>query len=209
MEKNFDLDFVFSELTACYEKTKSLDMDSYIKFYSEFNKFFTLMGTVFGFVASDVTSKLDILQNFRDGTNGDKFTSVEEMIKFEKRENLLVDSKYVSGCRTLLRLHRALQFLALFLEEVGQYKMEDNLAAGCQKAYNMTLSQYHPWIVQKTALVAMYALPNKRGLLDRIKHPDETEQYYTELLPKTVSAMKEIFYRTQKFYEDHDLLALP
>ena len=38
MEKNFDLDFVFSELTACYEKTKSLDMDSYIKFYSEFNK---------------------------------------------------------------------------------------------------------------------------------------------------------------------------
>ena len=67
------------------------------------------MGTVFGFVASDVTSKLDILQNFRDGTNGDKFTSVEEMIKFEKRENLLVDSKYVSGCRTLLRLHRALR----------------------------------------------------------------------------------------------------
>ena len=66
------------------------------------------MGSVFGFVASDVQSKLDILEEFRKGDQKDDFETVETIILFEKRENLLDNSKYVSGCRTLLRLHRAL-----------------------------------------------------------------------------------------------------
>jgi hypothetical protein len=73
-----------------------------------FFRFFGLMGTVFGFVASDVQSKLDILEEFRKGDHKDDFETVETMILYEKRENLLDNPKYVSGCRTLLRLHRAL-----------------------------------------------------------------------------------------------------
>ena len=137
------------------------------------------MGTVFGFVASDVTSKLKILQEFRNGEQSTQFETVEQMILFEKKENLLSAPKYVSGCRTLLRLHRALSkyrnffnllfffyitddyylhivFIALFLEEVGILQMEDNLASGCQKAYSSTLALYHPWIIRKPAILAMY-----------------------------------------------------
>ena len=71
-------------------------------------RFFELMGTLFGFVASDVTSKIDILQAFKQGPNGHHFQTIEDMILYEESENKFSDSKYVSGSRTLLRLHRAL-----------------------------------------------------------------------------------------------------
>lgn len=66
------------------------------------------MGTVFGFVASDVQSKIEILEAFRNGENGSEFQTIEQMIEFEKNGNKFEDTKYVSGSRTLLRLHRAL-----------------------------------------------------------------------------------------------------
>jgi len=207
--KKFDLNFLYVQLTTCYEKTIQMDMDSYILAYTEINKFFGILGTVFGFVASDVTSKLETLKNFRNGIDGQQFESIECMILFEKNKNLFKNSKYVSASRTLLRLHRALQFIFFFLDELCQLEMNDNLTKACQNSYNSTLACYHPWIVQKAAIMAMYALPDKEELLKRIKLPHETEEYYTELLSKTVVAMKEVFLQTQKLYEDHNLLDLP
>lgn len=66
------------------------------------------MGTIFGFVASDVTSKIEVLQAFRKGENGSEFQTIEQMIEFEKNGKKFEDPKYISGSRTLLRLHRAL-----------------------------------------------------------------------------------------------------
>lgn len=66
------------------------------------------MGTVFGFVSSDVSSKLDILGRLRCGQDGKCFETVGQMIVHEEKSKLLHDPKYVSGSRTLLRLHRAL-----------------------------------------------------------------------------------------------------
>lgn len=184
-------------------------MDSYIKAYTEFNKFFGLMGTVFGFVASDVTSKIEILQDFRQGANGEQFETIEQMILYEEKQKLFDDPKYISASRTLLRLHRALLFIALFLEELSNIRADDKLAGSCQKTYSATLGKFHPWIIQKAALMAMYALPTKQGLLNKIKDPSETEEFYADLLPKAVSAMKEVYNRTQKYFEDHNLLELP
>lgn len=66
------------------------------------------MGTVFGFVSSDVKSKVDILEDFRKKENSDKFESFKSMIIYEQNDGLLKKSDYVSGSRTLLRLHRGL-----------------------------------------------------------------------------------------------------
>ena len=37
--KKFDLQYVQKQLATCYEKSPKLDMDSYIKAYTEFNKY--------------------------------------------------------------------------------------------------------------------------------------------------------------------------
>lgn len=56
-------------------------------------------------------TKIDILLKFRNGADAEKaekFVTVKTMMIYEKEADLLKDTKYVSGSRTLLRLHRGL-----------------------------------------------------------------------------------------------------
>lgn len=67
------------------------------------------MGSIFGFVCSDVKSKVEILEEFRANKEvAEKFESVKQMILYERDKELLQKKDYVSGSRTLLRLHRGL-----------------------------------------------------------------------------------------------------
>lgn len=66
------------------------------------------MGSVFGFVSSDVKTKIDILETLRQQENQNQFESFAAMLEFEKSNGLLNKKDYVSGSRTLLRLHRGL-----------------------------------------------------------------------------------------------------
>jgi hypothetical protein len=83
------------------------------------------MGTVFGFVSSDVTSKLEILQTFRQGSNGHHFQTIEDMIIHEENENKFSDSKYISASRTLLRLHRALCMIYIYVYIIETFLMDN------------------------------------------------------------------------------------
>lgn len=71
-------------------------------------RFFQLMGSVFGFVSSDVKSKIEILEAHRQKENAEQFETFAKMMEFEKSTALLDKKDYVSGSRTLLRLHRGL-----------------------------------------------------------------------------------------------------
>lgn len=62
----------------------------------------------------------------------------------------------------------SLVFIAQFLEEVIKLDMHEKLASTCQTVYNATLSHHHAWLIRKAAVVAMYALPSKQGLLERV-----------------------------------------
>lgn len=75
------------------------------------HRFFTLLGTVFAFVSNDIRSKIEVLRKFLNDSDKQKskqFLTVKKMIRYEQDNGLLQNSKYVSGCRTLLRLHRGL-----------------------------------------------------------------------------------------------------
>lgn len=85
-----------------------VQMDEYLLAYTELNKFFALMGKVFGFVSSDVTEKVKILEAFRLGDKEADFETFKVMMEHEKESNLLEKKGYVSGSRTLLRLHRGM-----------------------------------------------------------------------------------------------------
>ena len=67
-----------------------LDMDNYIKGYDEVYKFLCLLGTVFGWVASDVQTKLDILRGHREkGDTKDNYATVQLMIEYETKQGLI------------------------------------------------------------------------------------------------------------------------
>lgn len=67
------------------------------------------MGSVFGFVSSDLKAKVDVLADFLSNESvSDNFQTVKKMIEYEKENKLLDKNDYTSGSRTLLRLHRGL-----------------------------------------------------------------------------------------------------
>lgn len=107
----FDLALVLDRFQRSLDTDNQDDLltDMYLEGFVELNKFFSLMGTVFGFVSSDVASKIDILAEFRRRKeDADRFVTFAAFIVHEKESGLVKKADYVSASRTLLRLHRGL-----------------------------------------------------------------------------------------------------
>ncbi|KAJ4439379.1 hypothetical protein ANN_07501 [Periplaneta americana] len=207
-DMKFNVRTVHDGFSASLVEDDDVELDNYLLAYKEIYNFFQLMGKVFGFVASDVKSKIEILEELRRGENGEQFLTLKKMIKYESENGLLEKSDYTSGCRTLLRLHRGLDFIRLFLQKVGELRDEDKTCKVCQDAYNTTLAQFHPWLIRKGAIVAMHALPTRGGLLQKICRPEEV-QHTIDLLPKMLQITAEAYDRTHKCYTDNNLHGLP
>ena len=60
------------------------------------------------------------------------------------------------------------EFVSEFLRELCRLSDEERLAAGCQAAYRRTLAAHHPWLAQKAALLAMYALGSRGETLLKV-----------------------------------------
>lgn len=61
--EDFALENLYKYFSECQlPDGAGLDMDKYIQGFEEINKFLNLLGTVFGWVASDVTAKVEILK---------------------------------------------------------------------------------------------------------------------------------------------------
>lgn len=165
------------------------------------------MGTIFGFVSSDIKSKITILEEFRMNKEvTDKFRSVRSMMDYEMSSELLTKKDYISGCRTLLRLHRGLDFTRNFLRKLAELCPEDKTNDACKVSYQETLAPYHPFLIRKGANLAMYALPTRDALLNKVcKDVGES----VKALPEMLKYTDEVYDRIQKHYELNDLLALP
>lgn len=186
------------------------------------------MGSVFGFVSSDVKTKIEILESLRNDCESQKeFETLSSMIDYEKTNNLLNKREYVSGSRTLLRLHRGLgnstnnfwtnlwicnsvtcfsAFIREFMHRLSLLEPHEKTCHVCQTAYNETLAQYHPWLVRKGAVVAMYAMPTREQLLNKVCVDVERA---LSALPDALVIVKSVYDRTEQLYTEHDLHSLP
>ncbi|XP_053212565.1 ceramide-1-phosphate transfer protein-like [Panonychus citri] len=211
-KSSFDVDKVCNCLRKYNEDPNASSLDLYIEAYKELQKFFECLGTVFSFVTSDVESKINILETYRnDPKCNDDYVTLQSMMEYEAKHNLLRSEERPSGARTLLRLHRALAFISKFILEVS--KLEDSAATGpaARTAYQATLAKYHPWVIRKTASLAMYGLPNREQLIVRAfgGEPGDDKDKLTQTMI-TLAELSETAYNiTNKLYEDNNLLDLP
>jgi len=209
----FSLETLKTCFEACLGKDNVLYIDKYILGYDELFKFLNLLGTVFGWVASDVDAKLAIIRGHRSGEQADKYESVQSMLAHEIETNMIKPKAKDSttGTRNLLRLHRALEYIISFLEGVPSLENQDKCCGMSQEAYKKTLMKFHPWVVQKAAMMAMHMLPTKEGLIQKIcDAPDEDKiKEVTKTLKEAIQAMQKVYEITQELYKEKDLLSLP
>lgn len=203
----FDLVVVENAFKTSLIDSEDVELGSYLEAYEELCKFCQLMGSVFTFVCSEIRSKMDILIELRSNDKENNFSSMKNMVKYEEENNLLTDSKYVSGCRTLLRLHRGLDFLRNFLKRVGELQSHEHTNNVGQEVYRDTLGKYHPWLVRKGASMAMYILPTREVLLKRVC--GENCDSALECLPSMLEATNEVYNRTEAYFLEKNLLNLP
>lgn len=173
------------------------------------------MGAVFVFVAKDVDSKITILESYtKHDEYGVEYKTVQTMIAYEKSNNLLHDSKRPSGSRTLLRLHRALEFVSHFMGSVSHLEDHHSTASVARDSYKRTLAKFHPWYIQKSASLAMYTLPYRRQLVERafggdIPDTHSDSNFVSESMNRLARLSEDVFNATQKLYDENNLLDLP
>lgn len=127
------------------------------------------MGSLFGFVANELVDKIDILQAFLNSVEtSEKFHSVKSMVQYEMDEGLLLKKGYVSGSRTLLRLHRGLNFSRMFLRRVHELGERESTVGVCKQVYKDTLANYHTFLVRTGANLAMLGMPTRDQMLCKV-----------------------------------------
>ncbi|XP_041801816.1 ceramide-1-phosphate transfer protein [Chelmon rostratus] len=210
-EQKFSLQEVLDTFSLCLSESKEVYLEHYVAGWRGLVKFLNSLGSVFGFISKDAVNKIKILVSHLDGENGSQYITVQSMVKYELEKELVDLSKRgshpESGCRTLLRLHRALRWLELFLERLRTSSEDSKTSVMCAEAYNESLAQHHPWVIRKAAGMAFCVLPGRPAFLEvmNVGTPEQAVAMLGEALP----LISEVYQITEELYAQHNLLDLP
>ncbi|KAM3824387.1 ceramide-1-phosphate transfer protein isoform 1-T2 [Vipera latastei] len=195
----------------CLNSKGEILMDPYLGGWKGLVRFLNTMGSIFSFISKDAVTKIQIMENFRSSEQQEDYITLQAMVKYELA-NGLVDlrepgSYPASGCRTILRLHRALHWLHLFLEGLRTSGPRSKTSTLCTDSYNASLANYHPWIVRKAATMAFYALPTRDAFLENMNVG--TTEEAIEMLGEALPSISRVYDITENLYAEHKLLDLP
>ncbi|XP_058498916.1 ceramide-1-phosphate transfer protein [Solea solea] len=210
-DQKFCLQEVLDTFKLCLSEKKEVNLQHYVDGWRGLVKLLNSLGNVFGFISKDAVGKIQILVNHLSGENGSQYVTVQSMVKYEM-DNGLVDltkrgSHPESGCRTLLRLHRALRWLDLFLERLRTSTEDDKTSVMCAEAYNESLARHHPWVVRTAAGVAFCVLPGRPAFFEvmNVGPPENVVAILGEALP----LISEVYQVTEELYAQNNLLDIP
>ncbi|KAJ8962982.1 hypothetical protein NQ317_013787 [Molorchus minor] len=163
--ERFDIQIVHDKFCAAVHEDDDVHLESYLQSFrnSTSNK--------------DLGAKMDTLNELLNHPEkSENFMTVKKMIEFEKDNGFLNKKGYTSGSRTLLGLHRGL----------GELKEEESTSFACREAYDHTLAKHHSFVIRNGAKIAIYTLPTKEILLQRVCGDSENIQKAMDMLPKNV-----------------------
>lgn len=210
-EQKFCLQEVLDTYKLCLSPEKEVYLEHYVAGWRELVKFLNCLGSVFGFIARDAVNKIQILVALLNSENGSQYCTLQSMVKYELDNDLVDLTKRAahpeSGCRTLLRLHRALRWLELFLESLRTSTEDSKTSVMCAEAYNESLARHHPWMIRKTAGVAFCVLPGRPTFFEvmNVGPPEKV----VALLGEAVPLISEVYRITEELYAQRNILDLP
>jgi len=216
--RQFDLKIVRDSFVNCIQPDNTLLLREYIRAYEELCVFVASLGTVFEWAIKDLNNKLIILTEHQnlDPVN---YHSIQSMIDYEvnservrtKDTTLVLPSgkPLPNGCRTLLRLHRALAFISSFLSQMRMAPDDASSASIAWNAYSSTLGHFHSWPVRHTIHAAIrLTVPDRRTLISKLLNKRSFDEIYS-LSADIVQSCNTIESMTQELFEIHHLTKLP
>ncbi|KAG7257814.1 hypothetical protein CRUP_018745 [Coryphaenoides rupestris] len=206
-EQKFSLKEVLDTFKLCLSENEEVFVEHYVAGWRGLVKFMNTLGNVFTFISKDAVNKIQILVNLMNGESGAHYS----MVKYELENHLVDLTKRAghpeSGCRTLLRLHRALRWLELFLERLRTSMEDSRTSVMCADAYNESLSQHHPWLIRKAAGMAFCVLPGRPTFFE-VMNVGGAEAV-VEMLGEAVPMISRVYVVTEELYVQNNLLEIP
>ncbi|NWU61099.1 CPTP protein, partial [Pterocles burchelli] len=207
----FSLREVLGAFQSCVSERREVLLGPYLSGWRGIIRFLHSLGAIFSFVSKDATAKVQIMEEYCRGPQKEKYISLQSMVQHELAGGLLEgpqrSGQPPSGCRTVLRLHRALRWLQLFLEGLRTARGDARTSAICTDAYNASLAAFHPWVVRKAAAVAFCALPARDPFLESMGAGTAPEA--AAALGEALPHIGEVYGITQQLFAQHSLLDLP
>ncbi|XP_050429004.1 ceramide-1-phosphate transfer protein [Adelges cooleyi] len=182
---------------------EDVDIRNYIIAYKELSKFCSQLGTIFNFVVKDIEDKLWRLNELMRQDNSN-FVTVKAMILYERSNGELAHN---SGCITLLRLHRGLDFIVQFMTKLCQLEPKDSTSSSAIEAYDITLAKHHSWLIRTGARMAMKFLPNQETLYHQAV--GESNHETSNTMPDMISKASLVHHRVNRLFLDYEILHLP
>ncbi|NXG53797.1 CPTP protein, partial [Psilopogon haemacephalus] len=210
-EGEFSLREVLAAFQTCVTEQREVLLGPYLLGWRGLIRFLHRLGAVFSFVSKDAVAKVQIMESYCGGQRREEYVSLQSMVEYELANGLVDLQKRSghpdSGCRTVLRLHRALRWLQLFLEGLRTGQEDSRTSVICTDSYNASLAAYHPWVIRKAATVAFCALPPRDAFLRtmNVGTPEEAVAVLGEALPHICN----VYSITQELFSQHQLLDLP
>ena len=141
--------------------------------------------------------KLQVLtQYLEDPELSQHYCTLKQMIDYERKENLLKDSRKLSGTRTYLRLHRAIAFVQQFAFKLSTAQGHDRTDLLAKDAYRSTLAKHHSWLIQRGVLLALHMLPNRDDLIRRVLGSQVFDLQGVERVKQRLHEMSELTLQT-------------
>uniref|UniRef100_A0A0K0EK42 GLTP domain-containing protein n=1 Tax=Strongyloides stercoralis TaxID=6248 RepID=A0A0K0EK42_STRER len=206
----FDLSRVTKNFSECLKDEKDALLREYVSAYEELSKIFAMLGRIFGFVESDVVNKLTILSTCLQN-KPETYSTVLTMIQYECGGSA---KPIDQGSRTLLRLHRALNFIIQFVSGLMHGHCSGvSIHEIVKKAYDETLANFHGFIIRKSVGLAVYGLPERDQIIRKFFRIPECEEIPTERIQSEAEKFHtvafEVYNRIQIAYETNNILDLP
>ncbi|CAL1573660.1 unnamed protein product [Knipowitschia caucasica] len=234
--QNFQVSRLLSQLLAGPTDPSDILLEPYLASWDELVKFMEALGPMVGLISAEIKSKTTIIRQLAGSPEDNSeaelnpeifpmkaapelkvsahmpaYRSVRSMIHVElEKEMVDFQQQTDSGCRTLLRLHRALLWLKLFLEKLADVPVTGRLRSPsdlCREAYQKSLANHHTWFVRRAAELAFIAMPERTFFFRLVCVQDQEE--LSIRLTKVVQALDEVYNRTQIALEEHGMLDLP
>eukprot|EP00041_Stephanoeca_diplocostata_P041456 m.7984 g.7984 ORF g.7984 m.7984 type:complete len:224 (-) comp6001_c0_seq1:61-732(-) len=210
--------FVAAENVQKSSSTGSLSTREYLEFYKVLNKFISTLGTAMSFVCKDLDSKIAGIEELLE-IKPDHYKDLATMVKFETENDIADRTKKNtdSGCRQILRLHRALDFFHQLMLELAEADDGASSTKIASKIYGVTLANYHTWLVRQAAGAAFYTLPGcmkfKRIFLAQLVEDTSTDDadcaVDLDVIHSFAAMVKDMYSITDGLLKTHDLLDLP
>ncbi|KAJ7313328.1 hypothetical protein JRQ81_004619 [Phrynocephalus forsythii] len=211
-EHRFQIQRLMRAFKASLTPSGQILLWEYLSGWKELIKFMDSLGAAFGLVSRETQSKIGIMEQHQSGEHGHHYRTVQSMVAFELARGLvgfqsLPEDQPPSGCRTLLRLHRALKWLELFLHKLSTSRKDGAPSQMCAEAYREALAPYHRWWVRQAVALAFLALPSRQELY-RLLCP-EGEHQGQALLLGALGSISQVYNITQEVFASHQMLDLP